>query len=64
MLEAVDDFTVGYGGEEENRDHRHPFTRGLGREGYNEWSAQMSAAWNRAPRHRAAKSMNRDRTAR
>jgi hypothetical protein len=33
MLEAVDDFTVGYGGEEENRDHRHPFTRGHGREG-------------------------------
>ena len=49
MLEAVDDFTVGYGGEEENRDHRHPFRRGHGREVYNEWSAQMSGAWNRAP---------------
>lgn len=49
MLEVVDDFTVGYGGEEENRDHRHPFTRGPGREGgYNECLAQMSGAWNRA----------------
>ena len=37
MLEVVDDFTVGYGGEEENRDQN------------NECSAQMSGAWNRAP---------------
>lgn len=49
MLEVVDDFTVGYGGEEENRDHRHPFTRALAGKGYNECLAQMSGAWNRAP---------------
>jgi len=50
MLEVVDDFTVGYGGEEENRDHRHPPSRAaMAGKGYNECSAQMSAAWNRAP---------------
>jgi nicotinamide mononucleotide adenylyltransferase len=64
MLEAVDDFTVGYGGEEENRDHRHPFTRGHGREGLQRMLGADVGGLESRPRHRAAKSMNRDRTGR
>jgi len=48
LYELVDDFTVGYGGEEENRDHRHPFTRGHGREGLQRMLG-ADVAWNRAP---------------
>ena len=64
MLEVVDDFTVGYGGEEENRDHCHPFTRGHGREGLQRMLGAGVGGLESRPRHHAAKSMNRDRTAR
>jgi hypothetical protein len=49
VLEVVDDFTVGYAAKRRIAITVIPSRAAMAGKGYNECSAQMSGAWNRAP---------------